>query len=67
MEINETLLRKYIFHNRVLIEHIESVSETYLEDAYNNEEELESDMKYTLKRINKLREIEEELLKELNK
>lgn len=67
MEINETLLRKYIFHNQVLIEHIESVSETYLEDAYNNEEELESDMKYTLKRINKLREIEEELLKELNK
>lgn len=67
MEINETLLRKYIFHNQVLTEHIESVSETYLEGAYDSEEELESDMKYTIKRINKLREIEEELLKELNK
>ena len=40
MEINEGLLRKYIFHNQVLINHIEAVAETYLEDSYNDDEEL---------------------------
>ena len=67
MEINELLLRKYIFHNQILRDHNEAVAETYLEDAYNDDEELESDMKDTLKKSQKIREIEEELLKELNK
>ena len=46
MEINEELLRKYIFHNQVLRIHNEAVAETYLEDAYNDDEEL-------LKELNK--------------
>ena len=67
MEINEGLLRKYIFHNQVLRNHNEAVAETYLEDAYNDDEELRDDMEHTLKKSQKIREIEEELLKELNK
>lgn len=67
MEINEDLLRKYIFHNQVSRIHNESVAEAYLEDAYNDDEELKDDMKHTLKKSQKIREIEEELLKELNK
>ena len=67
MEINEGLLRKYIFHNQVLREHNEAVAETYLEDAYDNDEDLKDDMEHTLKKSQKIREIEEELLKELNK
>ena len=67
MEINELLLRKYIFHNQVLREHNESVAETYLEDSYNDDEELRNDMKYILKKSQKITEIEEELLKEINK
>ena len=67
MEINEGLLRKYIFHNQVLRIHNEAVVETYLEDAYNDDEELKDDMEHTLKKSQKIREIEEELLKELNK
>ena len=67
MEINELLLRKYIFHNQVLREHNEAVAETYLEDSYNDNEELRDDMKYTLKKSQKIIEIEEELLKEINK
>ena len=66
MEINEDLLRKYIFHNQVSRIHNESVAETYLEDAYNDDEELKNDMEHTLKKSQKIREIEEELLKELN-
>ena len=66
-EINEDLLRKYIFHNQVLRIHNEAVAETYLEDAYNDDEELKDDMEHTLKKSQKIREIEEELLKELNK
>ena len=46
MEINEELLRKYIFHNQVSRIHNEAVAETYLEDAYNDDEEL-------LKELNK--------------
>ena len=67
MEINEDLLRKYIFHNQVSRFHNEAVAETYLEDAYNDDEELKDDMEHTLKKSQKIREIEEELLKELNK
>ena len=67
MEINELLLRKYIFHNQVLREHNEDVAETYLEDGYNDDEELRNDMKYILKKSQKITEIEEELLKEINK
>ena len=67
MKINEGLLRKYIFHNQLLRSHDESVAETYLEDAYNDDEELKDDMKHTLKKITKIIEIEEEILKEINK
>ena len=67
MEINEQLLRKYIFHNQVLRDHDEAVAETFLEDAYNDDEELKHDMKYTMKKLQKITEIEEELLEELNK
>ena len=66
MKLNEGLLRKYIFHNQVLINHIESVVETYLEDAYNNDEELKDDMTHTLKLLQKITKIEDELLKEIN-
>ena len=66
MKINEGLLRKYIFHNQLLRSHDESVAETYLEDAYNDDEELKDDMKHTLKKLQKITEIEEELLKEIN-
>ena len=67
MEINELLLKKYIFHNQVLREHNEAVAETYLEDGYNDDAELRDDMKYTLKKSQKITEIEEEILKEINK
>ena len=66
MKLNEGLLRKYIFHNQVLRNHIEAVSETYLEDGYNNDEELKDDMGHSLKLLQKIIEIEEELLKEIN-
>ena len=67
MKINEELLRKYIFHNQVLRNHDEAVAETYLEEAYNDDEELKDDMYHTLKLLQKITEIEEELLKEINK
>ena len=67
MEINEGLLRKYIFHNQVLRNHNEAVAETYLEEAYNDDEELKDDIQHTLKLLQKITEIEEELLKEINK
>ena len=67
MEINEDLLRKYIFHNQVLREHNKSMIDCYLEGAYDNEEELENDMIYSSKRAKKIEEFERELLKELNK
>ena len=66
MKINEGLLRKYIFHNQVLRSHNESVIETYLEEAYNDDEELKDDMNHTLKLLQKIVEIEEEILKEIN-
>ena len=67
MKINEDLLRKYIFHVQVLNEHTEAMAETYLEEAYDDEEELKADLSYCRKRINKIKEFEKELLKELNK
>ena len=53
MEINEGLLRNYIFHNQVLREHNESMIECYLGGGYDNEEELENDMIYSSKRAKK--------------
>ena len=67
MEINEGLLRKYIFHNQLLRCHNEAVAETYLEDGYNDDEEIKDDMKHTLKLSQKIIEIEEEIIKETNK
>lgn len=67
MEINEGLLRKYIFHNQVLREHNEAMIDCYLKGAYDEEEELELDMIYSSKRAKQIEEFERELLKELNK
>ena len=67
MEINEDLLRKYIIQNSLLRNHCESVAETFIDDDYNDDEELNNDMKFTLKISQKIIEIEEELMKELNK
>ena len=67
MEINELLLRKYIFYNQVIRDHNETVAETYLEDGYKDDEELKYDMEHTLKISQKIIEIEKELLKELKK
>lgn len=67
MEINEELLRKYIFHNQVLRIHNEVMIDCYLEGAYDEEEELEDDMIHSLKRAKKIEEFERELFKELNK
>ena len=66
MEINEGLLRKYIFHNQVLREHNEGMIDCYLEGGY-DDEDLENDMIYSSKRAKKIEEFERELLKELNK
>ena len=67
MKINELLLRKYIVYNQVLRVHNEVVAECYLEDGYNDDEVLRDDMKYILKKTQQINEIEEELLKEINK
>ena len=67
MEINEGLLRKYIFYNQAFRYYNESMIDCYLEGAYDNEEELESDMIYSSNRAKKIEEFERELLKELNK
>ena len=67
MEINEDLLRKYIIQNSLLRNHCESVAETFIDDDYNDDEELNNDMKFTLKISQKIIEIEEELMKEINK
>ena len=67
MEINEDLLRKYIIQNSLLRNHCESVAETFIDDDYNDDEELNNDMKFTLKISEKIIEIEEELMKEINK
>ena len=67
MEINEDLLRKFIIQNSLLRNHSEAVAEAYLEDGYNDDEELSNDMKCILKISQKIIETEEELMKELNK
>ena len=67
MEINEDLLRNYIIQNVLLRNHCESVAETFIDDDYNDDEELNNDMKFTLKISQKIIEIEEELMKEINK
>lgn len=66
MEINEELLRKYIYLNQLLRTYNEGVAEIYLEDDY-KDEELKKYMNYAMKKSQKIREIEQELLKELNK
>ena len=66
-EIDKLLLRKYIFYNQILRDHIEVVAGTYLEDSYNDDEELRADMKYILKKSQIISEIEEELMKEITK
>ena len=67
MKINELLLRKYIVYNQSLRVHNDIVAECYLEDGYNDDEVLRDDMKYILKKTQQINEIEEELLKEINK
>ena len=67
MKINELLLRKYIVYNQSLRVYNEIVAERYLEDGYNDDEVLRDDMKYILKKTQQINEIEEELLKEINK
>ena len=67
MKINELLLRKYIVYNQSLRVYNEIVAECYLEDGYNNDEVLRDDMKYILKKTQQINEIEEELIKEINK
>ena len=67
MEINEDLLRKYIIQNVLLRNHCESAAECYLDNDYNDDEEINDDMKITLEISQKIIETEEELMKELNK
>ena len=62
MEINEELLMKYIHLNQLLRLYNEGLIEIYLED-YNNDEELKKCIDYALKKSQKIKEIEEELLK----
>ena len=64
MEINEELLRKYIYINQLLRIYNEGVAEIYLEDDY-KDEELKKYMDYVMKKSQEIREIEEELLKEI--
>ena len=65
MEINGELLKKYIFLNQVSRIHNDAVAKIYLDDGYNDDEELKNDMEDILKQSQKIREIEEELLKEV--
>ena len=67
MKINELLLRKYIVYNQSLRVYNDIIAECYLEDGYNDDEVLRNDMKYILKKTQQINEIEEELLKEINK
>lgn len=63
--ISEGLLRAYIFHNQILREHQEAVAECYLECSGYEDESLQDDMNYTLKKIKKVQEIEDRVLQEL--
>ena len=65
MEINEDLLRNYIFHNQLLRIYNEGLVEIYLEDYY-NDEELKKYINYAMKKSQKIREIEQELLEKIN-
>ena len=65
MEINEELLRKYIYHNQLLRLYNEALVEIYLED-YHYDEELKKYTDYVLKKSQKIIEIEQELLKKVN-
>lgn len=65
--IDQQLLREYIIHTQVLNEHGEAAAETYLEGGYSEPDEIEADISYYFKKLNKVREIESEILKELNK
>ena len=65
MEINEELLRKYIYHNQLLRLYNEGLVEIYLED-YHYDEELKKYINYAMKKSQKIREIEEELLEKIN-
>ena len=62
MNINEDLLRIYIYLNQLLRIYNEGLVEIYLED-YNNDEELKNYIDYVLKKSQKIKEIEKELLK----
>ena len=64
MKINEDLLRNYIFRNQLLRLYNEGLVEIYLED--NNDEELKNYIVYAMKKTQKIREIEEELLEKIN-
>ena len=64
MEINEELLRKYIYHNQLLRLYNEGLVEIYLED-YHYDEELKKYTDYVLKKSQKIIEIEQELLKKV--
>ena len=65
MEINEELLRKYIYYNQLLRLYNEGLIEIYLED-YHYDEELKKYTDYALKKSQKIKEIEEELLEKIN-
>ena len=64
MKINEDLLRNYIFRNQLLRLYNEGLVEIYLED--NNDEELKNYIVDAMKKSQKIREIEEELLEKIN-
>ena len=64
MKINEDLLRNYIFRNQLLRLYNEGLVEIYLEDN-NNDEELKNYIDYAMKKSQKIREIEEELLEKI--
>ena len=61
MNINEDLLRKYIYLNQLLRIYNEGLVEIYLEDYY-KDEELKKYIDYAMKKSQEIREIEKELL-----
>lgn len=65
--LNAGLLRKYISYSQTLREHNARVADLYLNHYYGEvSEELQDDMSFTLKKANKIRDIEDRLLQELN-
>ena len=65
MNINEDLLRKYIYLNQLLRIYNEGLVEIYLEDYY-KDEELKKYIDYVMKKSQEIREIEKELLLKIN-